>query len=182
MATILETHRTSAPARLLDAPRRVAFPYPRRRRRDGRRRARLRARLRPETLQALPAAAHSLLRRHSLSRSAWRLSLPRTASLARIGLVLLGLVFLGSAGLGAYHAGVEWGWFAGPSDCGGAVASAPGSVGDFLRDLERTRVVSCTEAAWRFMGLSLAGWNVLISLGLAGLAFAGALSGGARSL
>ena len=52
----------------------------------------------------------------------------------------------------------------------------------FLRDLERTRVVSCTEAAWRFLGLSLAGWNVLISLGLSGLAFAGGRAAGARSL
>jgi len=30
--------------------------------------------------------------------------------------------------------------------------------------------VSCTEAAWRFLGLSLAGWNVLISLALAAFA------------
>lgn len=98
--------------------------------------------------------------------------------LARAGLALLGLVFLVSAGLGVYHSGVEWGWFAGPNDCGGAAAPAAGSVGDFLRDLERTRVVSCTEAAWRFGGLSLAGWNALISLGLAALAFAGARAAG----
>ena len=182
MATILETHRTSAPARLLDAPRRVAFLI-------------LAAAgatvggalvfehgfgLRPCKLCLQQRIPYYVAIPLALGLAA--LPLPRTASLARIGLVLLGLVFLGSAGLGAYHAGVEWGWFAGPSDCGGAVASAPGSVGDFLRDLERTRVVSCTEAAWRFMGLSLAGWNVLISLGLAGLAFAGARSGGARSL
>ena len=43
-------------------------------------------------------------------------------------------------------------------------------MGDFLSQLQTTRVVSCTEAAWRFMGLSLAGWNVLISLALAALA------------
>jgi disulfide bond formation protein DsbB len=47
-------------------------------------------------------------------------------------------------------------------------------MGDFRRSLERTRVVSCTEAAWRFLGLSLAGWNVAISLGLAALALAAA--------
>ena len=38
---------------------------------------------------------------------------------ARIGLWLLALTFIVSAGLGAYHSGVEWGFFAGPSDCGG---------------------------------------------------------------
>jgi disulfide bond formation protein DsbB len=89
---------------------------------------------------------------------------------ARIGLALLALVFLVSAGLGAYHAGVEWGFFAGPSDCGGGTGAAAGDVGDFLSQLETTRVVSCTEAAWRFLGLSLAGWNVLISLFLAAVA------------
>ena len=102
--------------------------------------------------------------------------------LARAGLVLLGVVFLVSAGLGAYHSGVEWGWLPGPNDCSGAAAPAPGNVGDFLRDLDRTRVVSCTDAAWRFLGLSLAGWNALISLGLAGLVFAGAGARSSRSL
>jgi disulfide bond formation protein DsbB len=79
-------------------------------------------------------------------------------------------VFLVSAGLGIYHSGVEWGFFAGPNDCGGAPGAAAGSVGDFLKELETTRVVSCTEAAWRFAGLSLAGWNAVISLGLVALA------------
>ncbi len=88
----------------------------------------------------------------------------------RAGLTLLALVFLVSAGLGAYHAGVEWGWWPGPSDCAGASPTSSGTVGDFLNQLQTTRVVSCSEAAWRLLGLSLAGWNVLISLGLAGVA------------
>jgi disulfide bond formation protein DsbB len=85
----------------------------------------------------------------------------------RAALWLLALVFVVSAGLGAYHSGVEWGFWPGPSDCGGGTASSAGNVGDFLNQLQTTRVVSCTEAAWRFLGLSLAGWNVLISLDLA---------------
>ncbi|MBD2749269.1 disulfide bond formation protein B [Microvirga sp. BT688] len=88
----------------------------------------------------------------------------------RAGLWLLALTFIVSAGLGAYHAGVEWGVFAGPSDCGGGAGQGAGNVGDFLNQLQNTRVVSCTEAAWRFLGLSLAGWNVLISLALAAFA------------
>lgn len=90
------------------------------------------------------------------------------------GLVLLGLAALmaWSAGLGAYHAGVEWGWFLGPSDCGGGVASAPG-VQDFMKQLQTTRVVACSEAAWRWLGLSLAGWNALASLGLLALSVLG---------
>jgi disulfide bond formation protein DsbB len=43
-----------------------------------------------------------------------------------------------------------------------------------MQSLQKTRVVSCTEAAWRFLGLSLAGWNVLISLALAAFAALGA--------
>lgn len=91
-----------------------------------------------------------------------------------LGLALLALLFLGSAGLAAYHAGAEWALWAGPSDCGGGTAPAA-SVEDLLKGLETTRVVSCTEAAWRFLGLSLAGWNALVSLGLAALAAWGAL-------
>jgi disulfide bond formation protein DsbB len=89
---------------------------------------------------------------------------------ARAGLWLLALIFVVSAGLGAYHAGVEWGFFIGPSDCGGGSGAAAGNVGDFMSQLQNTRVVSCTQAAWRFLGLSLAGWNVLISLALASFA------------
>lgn len=89
----------------------------------------------------------------------------------RIGLWCLALVFVISAGMGAYHSGVEWGLWLGPSDCGGAPGASSGNVGDLLGQLSNIRVVSCTEAAWRFLGLSLAGWNALISVALA--AFAG---------
>jgi len=89
---------------------------------------------------------------------------------ARAGLWVLALVFVASAGLGIYHAGVEWGFWAGPSDCGNVSSPAAGNMGDFLSQLQTTRVVSCTEAAWRFLGLSLAGWNVLISLAVAAFA------------
>jgi len=113
---------------------------------------------------AMPVALAAAL----VSRPAW----------ARAGLALLALIFVVSAGLGAYHAGVEWGWWPGPSDCAGAPVPAPGAVGDFLGQLQKTRVVSCTEAAWRFLGLSLAGWNVLISLALAAFAFAALTASG----
>jgi disulfide bond formation protein DsbB len=88
-------------------------------------------------------------------------------------LVVLAGLYLWSTGLGIYHSGVEWGWFMGPNDCGGRIAPATGGVGDLMRQLESVRVVSCTEAAWRFLGLSLAGWNALASLALAAIAAAG---------
>lgn len=94
--------------------------------------------------------------------------LPRDGQ-RRLGLGCLALLFLAGAGLGAYHAGAEWVLWSGPSDCGGG-ASGPASAADLLQTLNTIRVVSCTEAAWRFMDISLAGWNTLISLGVAVLA------------
>lgn len=99
----------------------------------------------------------------------------RRSGVIRLGLGLLALVFAVAAAMGWYHAGVEWGWFAGPNDCGGAAPAAAGSMQDFMKQLQTTRVVSCTEAAWRYAGLSLAGWNGLISLGLAAFAALAAL-------
>ena len=81
---------------------------------------------------------------------------------------------LWNAGLGAYHAGVEWQWWEGPKECAGAVSNF-GPAGSLIDTIQRTRVIRCDEAAWRFLGLSLAGYNVLISLALAGIAVWGAL-------
>jgi disulfide bond formation protein DsbB len=89
-------------------------------------------------------------------------------------LALVALILLVGAGLGAYHAGAEWGFWPGPSDCGGGSGPAPAGVDDFLKSLQATHPVDCTAAAWRFLGISLAGYNALIALGLAALAGAGA--------
>ena len=96
------------------------------------------------------------------------------AGLRRAGLAALLVIFLVGAALGAYHAGVEWHWWQGPADCGGGTGTAPSSVGGLLVSIEKSKVVRCDEAAWRMLGLSLAGWNALISLGLAVLAGWGA--------
>jgi disulfide bond formation protein DsbB len=97
-------------------------------------------------------------------------ALPLSDRVRQAGLALLALIFVVSAGLGAYHAGVEWGFWPGPNDCGGAPAPAAGGMSEFLKQLETTRVVSCTEAAARFLGLSMAGWTVAVSLAIAGFA------------
>jgi disulfide bond formation protein DsbB len=80
------------------------------------------------------------------------------------GLVVL--AFLANAGLGIYHAGAEWKFWAGPDTCGAAQGLST-SAGGLLERLETARVVRCDEAQWRFLGLSFAGWNVVTSLGLA---------------
>jgi len=71
--------------------------------------------------------------------------------------------------LGLYHAGVEWHWWVGPTDCSGPLTDLRAG-GSLLDQLHAVHVVRCDEAAWRFLGLSLAGYNVLISSGLAVIA------------
>ncbi len=88
------------------------------------------------------------------------------AWLTRGALALAGVVFLYGAYLGLYHAGAEWGFWPGPIDCAAGSAAMPTTPGNLLEQLEGIRIVSCTEAAWRFpagWGLSFAGWNAVIS-------------------
>ena len=85
------------------------------------------------------------------------------------GLVILALAALGNAVLGTYHAGVEWGFWQGPTDCTGPVGNL-GSAGTLLERLDTVKVIRCDEVQWRFLGLSLAGYNVLISLLMAAIA------------
>lgn len=73
------------------------------------------------------------------------------------------LAFLANAGIGVYHAGVEWKFWPGPDTCATAQA-LPTSASDLLSGLAETRVVRCDEPAWTFAGLSMAGWNVVVSL------------------
>jgi disulfide bond formation protein DsbB len=63
--------------------------------------------------------------------------------------------------IGVYHAGVEWRWWKGPSACTGTVFQMSGAL-----DLN-AHVVSCENAAWRLFGISMAGYNAIISLGAA---------------
>ena len=80
---------------------------------------------------------------------------------------MLAIVWLGSMVFGIYHSGVEWKWWPGPVTC---TAQAGFSGG--LPDLSKPAVL-CDTPAIRIFGLSLAGWNAVISLGLALLAMAG---------
>ena len=89
-----------------------------------------------------------------------------------LALFAIAAAMLWNAGLGVYHSGVEWRWWPGPQDCSGAVPNF--SSGNLIDQINRTRVVRCDEAAWRFLGLSLAGYNVLVSLSIAAIAIWGA--------
>jgi len=98
----------------------------------------------------------------------------RKVLIAALAVIAVGMLW--NAALGVYHSGVEWHLWAGPRDCSGALEGL-GSATDLLNRLEQVNVVRCDEAAWRFLGLSLAGYNVLISGALAAVAVWGVLAG-----
>jgi len=96
---------------------------------------------------------------------------PRALLLA--GLVLIALAALGNSAFGVYHSGVEWKLWPGPTDCTGPIGNL-GSAGNLLQRLDTVKVIRCDEVQWRFLGLSLAGYNAIISLLMAAIAAWGA--------
>ena len=79
---------------------------------------------------------------------------------ARALAALAGLAILVSGAIGAYHAGVEYGWWRGLTTC---AASASAGDGDPLEAIMKAPLVRCDVAQWRLLGISLAGWNFLFS-------------------
>ena len=102
------------------------------------------------------------------------------AWVTRLLLAIAALMMIVGAGLGVYHSGVEWGWWEGPSTCGGGAGGVTTNAGSLLDDLNTIKGPSCTDAAGRFLGLSFAGWNVIASLALAAIAAWGARARAAR--
>ena len=84
---------------------------------------------------------------------------PLAAPLAFLTALLVAISGL----IGAYHAGVEWHWWPGPSQCTGTAVKYTATL-----DLNAP-VVMCDRAAWRLFGISMAGYNAIISLGAAAI-------------
>jgi disulfide bond formation protein DsbB len=97
------------------------------------------------------------------------------AKLLTVGFIAVMVAMLCNAVIGTYHAGVEWHLWAGPADCTGPLTDF-NAGGSLLDQLHSVKIVRCDEAAWRFLGISLAGYNVLISLLLAAIAGIGLLA------
>ena len=102
------------------------------------------------------------------------LSVGSSRKVLMLALLAIAAAMVWNAGLGVYHSGIEWHWWPGPQECAGAIPNLSG--GSLLEQLQQTRVVRCDEAPWRFLGLSLAGYNVLISVELAAIALWGAVA------
>ncbi len=94
------------------------------------------------------------------------------AQLARVGLALLAAAFLVGAAIAVYHAGVELKFWAGPTECSGALTKTL-SAEDFMAALKHVKPVRCDEPALVIFGLSLAAWSAVVCFGLAGVAALG---------
>lgn len=106
-----------------------------------------------------------------LSFSPWGRPVTRLAN------ALLVLVFLYGAVLACYHAGAEWKFWPGPASCSGGHATvSAGELGAFLNGAPMA-MPACDRPAWVFLGLSMAGWNALISFALAGASALAAAQG-----
>jgi disulfide bond formation protein DsbB len=94
-------------------------------------------------------------------------------AMARAALAVLALAMLANAGLGIYHAGAEYGFWPGPASCAASSVDF-GAGGDLMGDLSAARIVPCDRAPWTLLGVSLAGFSAMMSLGLALIAALGA--------
>ena len=90
--------------------------------------------------------------------------LPLTVWYVAMGTVAA--IFVWGTYMGAFHAGVEWGFWPGPTACTGVGGGV--DFGD-LNDINAARVVPCDVVQFRFLGISLAGYNALISLAIVAL-------------
>jgi disulfide bond formation protein DsbB len=77
---------------------------------------------------------------------------------------LAALAILASGAIGFYHAGVELDYFEGFTQC---TATAGGSAGDLLTSIMNQPLIRCDQVQWDFLGISMAGWNAILSLGSA---------------
>ena len=98
-----------------------------------------------------------------------------SANLTRPLIALGGLLMLIGLGLAVFHAGVEWKFWAGPTDCTAVAMSITTDAGNLLNDLNAVHPPACDTAALRVLGLSFAGWNAIVSLILVIVAFRGLL-------
>ena len=89
---------------------------------------------------------------------------------------LLSLTFLTGCGIAVFHAGAEWKFWPAPESCSSAgVTSVSAADLQALMAGAKVKPPACDQAPWIFLGLSMAGWNALISLGLAALSAAAGL-------
>ena len=84
---------------------------------------------------------------------------------AMIALAALGITVSGAIGI--YHAGIEQHWWQGVTAC--TAAPVAGTTEEILAQIMATPLVRCDAIPWSLMGISMAGWNAILSLTFAGV-------------
>ena len=84
-------------------------------------------------------------------------------------MVLAAITFLVGGGIAVYHVGVEQSWWTGTEECVGSTDKAA-SIDELRAQIMATPVIRCNDIQWSLFGISMAGYNVLASLVLAGYA------------
>lgn len=79
---------------------------------------------------------------------------------------ICGLLMAYGLAIAVFHTGIEWAWWAGPTDCTAAAINVTTNASDLLADINALTPPSCDKAAIRILGISMAGWNVPASLAL----------------
>ena len=87
---------------------------------------------------------------------------PAGSPRARLFTLLAATAIAISGAIGVYHAGVELGIFDGLTTCS---TTASGSGADLLNEIMNAPLVRCDQVQFTFLGISMAGWNALLSLG-----------------
>lgn len=90
------------------------------------------------------------------------LASPLGVARTRLIVLLAALLIAISGAIGVFHAGVELGWWEGITTCTATGARS-------LQDIMNTPLIRCDQVQWSFLGISMAGWNAIISLGGAAL-------------
>jgi disulfide bond formation protein DsbB len=80
--------------------------------------------------------------------------------------ILAAIAIAVSGAIGAFHAGVEQGWWEGLTTCSTVATGA--TADELLKSILATPLIRCDQIAWSFAGLSLAAWNAILSLSAAG--------------
>lgn len=88
--------------------------------------------------------------------------LPTSPRLRRLGLLLIGLSFAANSALGFYHIGVEQHWWSNPGCTGGPLTTL--SLTDMQSALQNPVRPACDDVQWSLFGITLAGYNLLLSL------------------
>jgi len=90
---------------------------------------------------------------------------PALRSRGRLLVGFAAVAILSSGAIGAYHAGVEAGVFEGFTQCTAGISG--GSSADIFADIMATPLIRCDQVQWSMFGISMAGWNAILSTGFA---------------